>query len=144
MSGKFWKIVQCHVGQQKREPHRTLAGLLREFSPRAVWYWEVSWFWLSEVHRKSCTFTSEKFSWEWKFVLSLSHRTCYFRIWLGDIALSLRKVRLGALPCLTAASAALVRWTPCSAVISLEAFLCSFLEKIFGEWILNGCDLEAV
>ena len=33
--------------------------------------------------------------------------------WLGDIALSLRKVRCGALPCLTAASAAQVRYVPC-------------------------------
>ena len=28
------------------------------------------------VRRKSCAFATEKFSWRWKFILSLSHRTC--------------------------------------------------------------------
>ena len=37
---------------------------------------EEGWLCLSGVQRKSCAFASEKFSNEWKFVLSLSHRTC--------------------------------------------------------------------
>ena len=33
------KEYVSHDGQQEREPHRTLAGLMRKFSPRAGWFW---------------------------------------------------------------------------------------------------------
>ena len=70
------KEYLSHDGQQEREPHRALAGQMREFSPRAGWFWEADGLCLIAVQRKSCAFAPEKFSWRWKFVLSLSHRTC--------------------------------------------------------------------